>query len=79
MGESKTPFKTNIDQKVGPVKARRKIRKTGLGKPIKAVKVDEAQQKSKRLKWVLKWVLFLPVSAYALVWLLVMGVDLFRF
>ena len=78
MGESKTPFKTNVDQKLGPFKASKKSRKTGFWKPIRATEVDVAKEKTDRIKWLLKWVLFLPLSAYALLWLLVLLVDLFK-
>ena len=79
MGESKTPFKTNQDQIVGKTKTG-KIRKiTKFWKPIKTTKVDIAEEKAHRIKWVLKWVLFLPLSAYALMWLLVLFFDLFNF
>ena len=78
MGKSKTPFKTNLDQKVGPFKKRRENSKTGFSKPIKATRVDDAKEKSNRTKWILKWVVLLPLSVYALLWLSLLLLDLFK-
>ena len=78
MGESKIPFRTNLDQKVGPFKKRTEGSKTGFSKPIKATRVDDAKEKTNRIRWVLKWVVFLPLSVYALLWLLLLLIDLFK-
>jgi hypothetical protein len=80
MAESKTPFKTNLDQKLGPFKKRRRVTGTPLTKPVKrAAKVDPAKEKSNRFRWILKWILILPLSIYALVWLWLIVFDLFNF
>ena len=80
MTESKTPFKTNVDQKIGPFKKRRPGSRTSLTKPVKrATKVDPTKEKSQRFKWILKWILLLPLSIYALVWLLLVVFDLFNY
>ncbi len=80
MGDSKIPFKTNTDQfKTGQF--RRKSRLSGYlsgkRKPLKTTKVDLAEEKENRVIWMLKWVLLLPLGIYALVWLLVVVIDLF--
>lgn len=80
MAESKTPFKTNLDQKLGPFKKRRWGTRTPLTKPVKsATKVDPAKEKSNRFRWILKWILILPLSIYALVWLWLIVFDLFNY
>ncbi|MCW8925492.1 MAG: hypothetical protein OQJ84_04480 [Xanthomonadales bacterium] len=78
MGESKVPFKTNVDQKIGPFKRLKRNRAADSRKPIKATKVDDAKEKSNRIKWVLRWVLILPLSVYAFVWLVLLLIDLFK-
>ena len=61
----------------------RKSRISGYlaGKPkrIKAAKVDPTLEKKQRLAWGLKWVFILPLSAYALVWLVIIFIDFFKY
>lgn len=77
MGESKIPFKTNLDQKIGPLKKRLKNRPGDVRKPVKATEVDVAREKAERIKWVVRWVLILPVSVLLLLWMLLLFIDLF--
>lgn len=85
MGKSKIPFKTNVNQIVALDKAGR-ARRADLAarflsskpKPIKATKVDVDQEKRHSIRWVLKWILLLPLSALVLMWFLVFLVDLFK-
>ena len=85
MAKSKTPFKTNINQVVVLDKAGR-ARRADLAarflsskpKPIGAAKVDLDKEKRNLKRWVLKWVVLLPLSAYVLMWLLVLLIDFFK-
>lgn len=52
---------------------------SGKSKVIKADKVDPDKERLRRLMWWLKWVFLLPLSAYALVWLLVIFIDFFNY
>jgi hypothetical protein len=80
MAAGKTPFKTNVDQKLGPLKKRRQGSGSSLTRTVKrAAKVDPAKEKYNRFKWILKWILILPLSIYALVWLSLIVFDLFNF
>ena len=85
MGKSKIPFKTNLNQIVVLDKAGRARRadlaarfRSSKPKPIRAAKVDVDKEKRNLIRWVLKWVLLLPLSAYVLMWLLVLLVDFFK-
>ena len=78
MGNSKIPFKTNVDQKIGPFKRSKRASKSGLGKPIRATRVDIEKEKSNRIKWLLMWVLLLPLSIYAFSWVVLVAIDLFQ-
>ena len=51
----------------------------GKPKPIKTTKVDPGKERLRRLMWWLKWVFLIPLSAYALVWLVVIFIDLFKY
>lgn len=85
MVKSKIPFKTNVNQSSVSDKDGRR-RKTRLSesylaskpKPLKVKKVNIAKEKTHRIKWVLKWILLLPLSVYVLVWSLLLLVDLFN-
>jgi len=81
MGENKTPFKTNINQSV-TAKPRKESRLSGYlsgqPKPLKTTKVDLDKEKNHRIVWIMKWVLLLPLSVYALFWLLVYIFDFFN-
>jgi hypothetical protein len=48
-------------------------------KTIRAVKVDAAKEKKRRMIWILKWVVILPLSAIVLMWLGVILIDLFKY
>jgi hypothetical protein len=78
MGESSIPFKTNVNQKIAPFRKRRARPSSTASRPIKATKVDPAKEKTRRIKWVVKWVWILPMGAYVLVWLLLILFDLFN-
>ncbi len=52
---------------------------SGKRKPIKAAKVDPVKENKKRLAWWLKWVIFLPIFAYALTWIVIIFIDLFKY
>lgn len=52
---------------------------SGKPKAIKVDKVDPDKERIGRLMWWLKWVFLLPLSAYALVWLLVIFIDFFNY
>jgi hypothetical protein len=64
-------------------RARKKTRISGylVGKPktIKAARVDPELERKRQLVWWLKWVFILPVCAYALVWLVIIFIDLFKY
>ena len=81
MGENKTPFKTNINQSV-TAKPRKENRLSGYlsgkPKPLKTTKVDLDKEKTHRIVWIMKLVLLLPLSVYALFWLLVYIFDFFN-
>ena len=48
-------------------------------KPIKASLVDSVEEKKQRLIWWLRWVVFLPLSAYALTWIVIILIDLIKY
>lgn len=81
MGESKTPFKTNTNQSL-TAKPRRKSRLSGYlsgkPKPLKTTEVDLDKEKNHRRFWILKWVLLIPLSGYALFWMMVIIFDFFN-
>jgi hypothetical protein len=81
MGENKTPFKTNINQSV-KAKTRQKSRLSdylsGKPKPLKTSEVNLDKERTHRVLWILKWVFLLPLSVYALFWLLVYIFDFFN-
>ena len=81
MGNNKTPYKTNFkrSEKAATSKPVRKTKRGNNAKPraIRATRVDESAEKAQRIKWFLKWVLFLPLSIYAVMWLLLLMFDLF--
>ena len=79
MSEGGISFKTNVNQKITPFGKRRTRSRTTASRPIKATKVDPAKEKSHRFKWILKWILILPLSIYALVWLSLIVFDLFNY
>jgi hypothetical protein len=84
MVRKKVPFKTNVDQSIVLDKAAQS-RRTRLNariqaaqpKPIRAQRVNPGWEKKQRIYWVLKWILFLPLSLYALSWFLLLLVDFF--
>ena len=51
----------------------------GRRKRIEAAKVDPEKERQRRLLWYLKWAFLLPLSAYALIWLLVLFIDFFKY
>ena len=92
MGKRKIPFKTNLDQPVGkapdtpskkPIPTHSST-KGGIwirrkNRPIKAKVVNKKKERSALLIWILKWVIAIPLSAYAIVWLFILMRDLFLF
>lgn len=82
MDDRKPPSKNRLSQRTG---GRRRAATrisgylAGKPKPIKAARVDPDKEKQRRLMWWLKWVFLLPLSAYALVWLLVIFIDFFKY
>jgi len=48
-------------------------------KPIKASLADPVEEKKQRLIWWLRWVVFLPLSAYALTWIVIILIDLIKY
>jgi hypothetical protein len=86
MAESKIPFKTNVNQPIGTAESRRIQKKRRIARrlaekqrQINATKVNIPQEKTRRIKWTLKWVLFLPLGFCALMWILVILIDLFKY
>lgn len=86
MAESKIPFKTNLNQPIGTVESRRiqaKKRITRLlakkRRRVHATRVNIPQERTDRIRWMLKWVLILPLSVYVLMWVLVILIDLFKY
>ena len=81
MGNNKTPYKTNFERsgKTATSKQVRKTKRRNIAKPwaIRATRVDESAEKVQRIKWFLKWVLLLPLSVYAVIWLALLMFDLF--
>jgi len=74
------------NKNVKPEETRQRPRKTRISgylsrkrKPIKASRVDPVAEKKQRLAWWLKWVIILPLSAYALGWIVVILIDLFKY
>ena len=82
MDRGSPPPNRNIDQKQKP-QTRRKTRISGYlsrkRKRIKTSRVDPVKEKKQRAIWWLKWVIFLPLSAYALAWIVVILIDLFKY
>jgi hypothetical protein len=81
VGDSKTPFKTKARQpKSGQSSKADRLSHYLGGKPksSKKIEVDPIKERTHRIFWVLKWVVFLPLSVYALFWLLVLIKDLFQ-
>ncbi len=91
MGKRKIPFKTNLDQPVGkasdaPPKRPLHTHSTKGGiwiqrktRPIRAKVFNAKKERAILLRWILKWVIAIPLSAYAIVWLLILMRDLFLF
>lgn len=91
MGKRKTPFKTNLDQPVGkapdePSNGPLHTHSTKGGiwirsknRPIRAKVVNKKKERVVLFRWILKWVIAIPLSAYAAVWLFILMRDLFLF
>ena len=86
MAESKIPFKTNLNQPIGTAESRRVQSKRRIARilaekrrRVRATRVNIPQEKTDRIKWMLKWVLILPLSAYVLMWVVVILIDLFKY
>lgn len=90
MASSKIPFKTNLKPSVGKAtglrttragRSRKVKRATGLSssgrKRLKVTKVNVKLERARKIKWVVKWVLIIPLSIYAFAWLVVLLIDLF--
>ena len=82
MNRAPRPSNKNPDQN-RTRKTRRKTRISGYlsrkRKPIKASLVDPVEEKKQRLIWWLRWVIFLPLSAYALTWIVIILIDLIKY
>jgi hypothetical protein len=86
MAESKIPFKTNLNQTIDTVESRRIQSKKRITRflaekrrRVRATEVNIPQERTDRIKWMLKWVLILPLSVYVLMWVLVILIDLFKY
>jgi hypothetical protein len=86
MAESKIPFKTNLNQPIGTVESRRIQKERRIARllaekqrQINATRVNIPREKTRRVKWTLKWVLFLPLGVCVLMWVLVILIDLFKY
>jgi len=89
MGKSRVPFKTNVNRPEGksasgPLGQPVKPRKTNDGywlrpqdRPIKAYLVNQEKERKKLTKWLLIWVVGIPIGVLALVWLFILVIDLF--
>ena len=82
MDDQKSHANNRLNQPTGgwtPTATRISGYLAGKPKAIKADKFDADKVRLRRLMWWLKWVFILPLSAYALVWLVVMFIDLFQY
>lgn len=81
MARSKTRFKTNVDQPIVSGKRRRVQRNesylAGKPEPINAGELDPSVERVSRLKWILKWVIGLPLAVYLALWFMLSMFDLF--
>jgi len=81
MAKRRTIFKTNVDQPIVIRKSSRvKSNKDYMAdesKSIRASVFNEPEERAKRLKWILKWIVALPVGTYLLLWFLLSMFDLF--
>ncbi len=81
MADEKKSAKTRNDQPLtGPWRRATRISGylSGKAKPIKAVLVNPVIERKRRMKWWWKWVILLPLCAYALSWFVLILIDFFR-
>jgi hypothetical protein len=82
MDHRKPSSNTGTNQHI-PRRTRIKTRISGYlsGKPkrISATRVDPVKERQQKALWWLKWVIILPICAYALVWLAIIFIDLFKY
>lgn len=82
MDDQKPPSNGSAIRSV-TVRTRRKSRISGYlagkPKPIKTARVDPTREKKRQLIWWLKWVFILPLWVYALVWLVIILIDFFKY
>jgi hypothetical protein len=86
MGEAKVTFKTNSHQVPGSNARLPRMRKSRISDYLRArprainpTRVNEAKQRIQRIFWAMKWILILPLSAYILVWLMLILADFFKY
>ncbi len=86
MAKSKIPFKTSLNQPIGTAESKRIQRKRRVARrldakrrQIHATKVNNPQERIHRIKWMLKWVLFFPLSLFVLMWVLVILMEVFKY
>jgi hypothetical protein len=89
MGKSRVPFKTNVNRLGSKPDADTLGKPAQSGKtnegywlrrqdrPIKAYLVNKEKEKKKLTKWILLWVVGIPLGVLALVWLFILIFDLF--
>lgn len=80
MNDQKSHSNSSLNQRKN---RRRKTRISGYlaGKPkrIKATEVNIDKERKQKALWWLKWVFILPLCAYALVWLVIIFIDFFKY
>lgn len=86
MAESKIPFKTNLNQPIGTAESKRIQEKRRSARRLDAkrrqthtTKVNDPQERVRRIKWTLKWILLFPLGLFVLMWVLVILVELFKY
>ena len=90
MGKSPIPFKTNVKRPAGKPdpNALKRPAQGGMAntgywlrrqdRPIKAYLVNPEKERRKLAKWILTWVVAIPLSFMAVMWLILLIIDLFN-
>jgi len=90
MGKSSIPFKTNVNRPIRKPAAdslnrpaQSEITNTSYwlrrqDRPIKAYLVNPKKERNKLAKWILIWVVAIPLGFMAMMWLVLLIIDMFN-
>lgn len=91
MGKSSVPFKTNVNRPIrksdeDALARLAKARKANEGywvrpqdRPMKVRLVDDKKERKELSKWVVIWVVVVPLGFMAMLWLILLFADMFTF